>query len=138
MTTAHAFDPITAPVSKAALQRAIAALDELVLLTLVTGPMKKRQLRLAVSPFGALALDAALARLTAAQEIAGEGHTSARIYRLVQRTSAPSAAATPRRDGSGRTYGGRIQADGIEFDSIWPLASDPKAPPTALNRMGAR
>jgi hypothetical protein len=123
-------DSVAVSASRAAFNRACAALDELIILALTRGPMKKQQLRTAV-PFSDTALDAALGRLLTIGEIAAEGQTRARVYRLVQLRSTPGVVSTP----AGRRS---VISEGVEFEPIWPLASDPKAPPTALNREAAR
>jgi hypothetical protein len=116
--------------SRAAFERARRVLDETILLALVAGPLRVRQLRAAAMPFGDYAVHQALRRLIAIGEIAREGQTTACVYRLVQRTATAPAAAT----GAGRT----VRSDGDEFMPVWPLASDPKAPPSALNREARR
>lgn len=120
-------DPVAVRASKAAFHRACQALDELIILTLARGPLKKHQLRHAVAPFGDQALDDALARLLSIGEIAGEGQTTARVYRLVQLTAIAPAPAV-------RT----VKADGIEYVAAWPLPSNPKAPPSALTSGASR
>ncbi len=114
----------TAPVSHEAFQRARQACDESILMALVNAPLRLKALRAATTPFGTNAIDQSLKRLLAAGEIAGEGKTVARTYRLVQRT--PRAAIT-------MSPGRRVRSEGIELESVWPLPGNPKAPPSALN-----
>lgn len=109
----------TAVESRAAFDRASRALDEMILMALVRGPLKTRALRAAVMPYSQHAVLRALARLIAIGEIVGEGLTTARIYRLVQRTSVAPLSST-------------IRADGVEYESVWPVPDDPRAPPTVL------
>lgn len=131
MTVASLIGPVcmvTAAQSADARRRANAMLDEMILMALVPRPLKTRQLRAAVMPFGEHAVHVAVARLQSAGEIVGEGLTTARIYRLVQRaglTAPPAPSAT-------------VRADGVEYEPVWPLRENPKAPPTALvNRRSA-
>jgi hypothetical protein len=113
---------VTAAQTGDARRRANEMLDEMILMALVPGPLKTRELRAAVMPFGDHAVHCALARLMSIGEIVGEGLTVARVYRLVQRTATPSEPKQPR----------IIRADGVTYETVWPLQENPQAPPRVL------
>lgn len=108
-----------------AFRRANEVLDEMILLALVRGPRKAGDLRAVASVFSPHAFKAAIARLQSAGEIVGEGLTTARVYRLVQRAGLTPALPT-------------VRVDGIEYESVWPLPENPKAPPTVLRDRARR
>jgi len=121
--------------SERTLRQAKAMLDEMILMALVPGPLKARELRAAVAPFGYEAVTSALTRLIAVGEIAREGNTVSRIYRLVQRTATPTEPRQPALPAPAPI----VRADGVEYESVWPLPDNPKAPPRVLcdRRMSA-
>lgn len=119
---------VTAAQTGDARRRANEMLDEMILMALVPGPLKTRELRAAVMPFGDHAVHCALARLMSIGEIVGEGLTVARVYRLVQRTATPTEPPQPHLPPQPRI----VRVDGMVYEAVWPLTENPQAPPRVL------